>query len=187
VPLLGPEDGRLLLRVARLAIGEALQAPDNELARALTQALERDPLRRHGAAFVSLHLAMELRGCLGTLEPSQALARTVARHAVGAALEDPRFSPLRPHELPAVSLSVSVLGPLTPVASAEAIVVGRHGVSFVRGDLRSVFLPQVALDQGWDVRTLLENLALKAGLRCGDWETASLAVFETESFEEAIY
>jgi AMMECR1 domain-containing protein len=79
---------------------------------------------------------------------------------------------------------VSVLGPITPVPSAEAIVVGLHGVCLVQGAFRSVFLPEVAPEQGWDLTALLENLARKAGLRRGDWDQASLAVFETESFGE---
>jgi AmmeMemoRadiSam system protein A len=183
VTLLAPEDGRLLLRVARSAIAEALRAapPDG----ALEAALACEPLRRPGAAFVSLHLDRELRGCVGTLEPSRALADTVAEHALAAALEDPRFPPLPAAELPAVRLSVSVLGRLTPVLSPEAIVLGRHGVRLSKGRFHAVFLPQVAGEQGWGLEELLDNLARKAGLRRqGDWLDASLAVFEAQVFEE---
>ena len=121
---------------------------------------------------------------MGTLEARDPLARTVARQAVAAALEDPRFPPLAPHELTSVRLSVSVLGTLTPVPSPEVIVPGLHGVCLVSGSFRSVFLPRVALEQGWGLPELLENLALKAGLRRGDWERASLAVFESVHFGE---
>jgi AmmeMemoRadiSam system protein A len=171
------EEGRILLAVARATLAGAGE-------RALAGALVRDRLRRPGAAFVTLHLAGELRGCVGTLEATDPLAHTVARQALAAANDDPRFSPLGRHELQAVRLSVSVLGPITPVPSSEAIVVGLHGVCLVRATFRAVFLPQVAPEQGWDLSALLEHLALKAGLRRGDWDGASLAVFETVSFGE---
>jgi AmmeMemoRadiSam system protein A len=177
------EEGELLLRVARSAIAEALRtaSPDG----ALDAALARAPLRRPGAAFVSLHRDQDLRGCVGTLEPSRALAYTVALHAVAAALEDPRFPPLPPAELRAVRLSVSVLGPITPIPSPDAIVVGVHGVCLALGRFRSVFLPEVAREQGWDLEELLDQLARKAGLRRrGDREDAALAVFETACFAE---
>ena len=179
-----PEDGPLLLGLARAVIARALEVAGPDPDRLLSQALERTVLRRPGPVFVTLRLHRELRGCLGTLEPEEPVARAVARHAVAAALHDPRFAPLPPDTLASVRLAVSVLGPFTPVLSAEAIVLGHHGVALSHRDRRGVFLPEVAVEQGWDVSTLLENLALKAGLRRADWREAALSVFETASFGE---
>ena len=178
------EDGRLLLRVARAAVAEKLLGDARSLERVLAEARARPPLERLAAVFVSLHAGSELRGCLGTLEATEPLALAVSRHAAAAALEDPRFPPLGRGELPGVQLAVSVLGPLTPVRSAEVIEVGRHGVSLTLRDSRAVFLPEVATQQGWDREALLENLALKAGILRPDWRQAALAVFETAAFEE---
>jgi AmmeMemoRadiSam system protein A len=188
-PVLFPseEEGMQLLEVARSAIGSSLGAPGPDAEALLERALAREVLRRPGAAFVTLHLDAELRGCVGTLEITAPLARSVARHAVAAALEDPRFVPLSAYELTAVRLSVSVLGPFTPVRTPEPIVVGRHGVSLVRGDFRSVFLPQVAVEQGWDRTALLQHLAVKAGLSQDGWRSAEISVFETASFAETLY
>ena len=47
-----------------------------------------------------------------------------------------------------------------------------------------MFLPQVALEQGWDTRALLEHLALKAGLKKDAWKDADLYAFEAEVFSE---
>jgi len=179
-----PEDGRLLLGLARAAIAHALAVPGPHPQLLLGEALERTVLRRPGPAFVTLRLQDELRGCLGTLEAEEPLASAVARHAVAAALHDPRFPPLLPGELVPVRLGVSVLGPCTPVVGQESIVLGRHGIALVHRGRRAVFLPEVALDQGWDVLTLLEHLAVKAGLRRPDWQDAALSVFETASFAE---
>jgi AmmeMemoRadiSam system protein A len=183
VRVLGPNEGLLLVRIARASIEDALGLPA-PLGRLVEEALERPRLREPRAAFVTLRAEAELRGCIGSFEPEAPLARAVVESAVAAALRDPRFPPVEAVELSAVSVEVSALTPMSPVASAEAIVAGRHGVQLALAGRRALFLPQVAVEQGWDVPTLLEQLALKAGLRASDWTRAALAVFEAESFGE---
>jgi AmmeMemoRadiSam system protein A len=125
-----------------------------------------------------------LRGCIGTIEAEGPLDRAVARYARLAAFEDPRFPPLCATEWPRVSLSISVLAPSRTIESPQRIEPGRHGVILEREGRRALFLPQVALEQGWDRTTLLENLARKAGLSPGAWRGSVLSVFEAESFGE---
>ena len=64
------------------------------------------------------------------------------------------------------------------------IEVGRHGVQLVHGMHQAVFLPQVAVEQGWDLQQLLDQLSVKAGLPPGFWGPATLFVFESENFGE---
>ena len=59
-----------------------------------------------------------------------------------------------------------------------------HGLQLVRGPNRSVFLPQVPVEQGWDTARYLEQLALKAGLPKDGWRGAELSTFETINFGE---
>src|SRR5215831_17463559 len=59
-------------------------------------------------AFVTLKREGRLRGCIGTLECRQALDQEVARVAVSAATEDPRFEPLKRSELDGLEVEVSV-------------------------------------------------------------------------------
>jgi uncharacterized protein (TIGR00296 family) len=106
-------------------------------------------------------------------------------NACQAAFHDPRFPPLAEQDLERIVLSVSVLGPVTRIADPDSIALGRDGVVLARGSRRSVFLPEVAVSQGWGVQDLLENLALKAGLERRDWRGAELSRFETEVFGEA--
>src|SRR5687768_16796260 len=56
-------------------------------------------LRANGASFVTLTISGALRGCVGTLEVRQPLAEDVRQHAVQAALQDFRFSPVSEGEL----------------------------------------------------------------------------------------
>nr|MBC8426681.1 AMMECR1 domain-containing protein [bacterium] len=65
------------------------------------------------------------------------------------------------------------------------IEIPRHGVVLACGPRRSVFLPQVAAEEGWDRDTMLSHLAMKAGLEPDAWrEGASFQVFEAEVFAE---
>ena len=67
------------------------------------------------------------------------------------------------------------------------IEVGRHGVWLSLRGRSAVFLPQVAIEQGWDRKQLLDELALKAGLPPGSWADAKarLMVFEGLAFGES--
>ena len=54
-----------------------------------------------------------------------------------------------------------------------------------KGSHRALFLPQVATEQGWDRRTMLDHLAQKAGLPRGGWrEGARFEVFTAQVFGE---
>jgi len=100
-----------------------------------------------GAAFVTLHLHGQLRGCIGTVTPrGEPLAQNVVAMARAAAVEDPRFPPLRPDELADVDLEISVLGPLVPVERPDEIVVGRDGLLVEEGFRRGLLLPQVPVE-----------------------------------------
>jgi AmmeMemoRadiSam system protein A len=160
-----------------------LSAPDPR-AMAAAAGLDLAPrLSTPRGAFVTLHRDGRLRGCLGHIEGTLPLVETVAHNARAAALADPRFAPVLPVELAGLELEISALTPLQAVAGPEAIVIGRHGIVLAKGRHRAVFLPQVAIEQGWDRATTLSQLALKAGLTAGDWRTgAHYQVFEAEVF-----
>ena len=137
-------------------------------------------------AFVTLRESGRLRGCIGRLSAGGPLAAMVAALAVDAAAHDRRFAPVTRPELGSLEIEISVLSPLTPVARAADIVVGRDGVVLVKHGLTAVFLPQVAAEAGWGRDALLDHLCQKAGLPAGCWrEGASLTVFQAEVFGEA--
>jgi MEMO1 family protein len=72
-----------------------------------------DLLLTRAPCFVSLKtLAGELRGCIGTIESSKdTLAQEIIANAISAAMNDPRFDPVREDELPNLHYSVDVLRP----------------------------------------------------------------------------
>lgn len=126
-------------------------------------------------AFVTLKKRGELRGCIGTLECRRSLAEEVARVAVSAALEDPRFSPVRAAELDELDVEVSVLGPLELVDPFDlaAIEIGRHGLVVEQGARRGLLLPQVATEWKMDRETFLAHTCAKAGLPADAWRQAA--------------
>lgn len=137
-------------------------------------------------AFVTLHVKGELRGCIGTFTPAEPLARTVARMAVAAATEDPRFPPLRAAELPDLALSISALGPRRPLPDPKQVRVGQDGLLVKRGWHQGALLPKVAVEQGWSAEEFLKHVCLKAGLPARAWQEpgTELETFEAEEFGE---
>jgi AmmeMemoRadiSam system protein A len=135
-------------------------------------------------AFVTLHLAGTLRGCVGFVQPARGLYHTVMEAALNAAFHDPRFPPVSQEEAPGLEVEISVLSPLQPIVPEE-IVVGRHGLVVSRGSYRGLLLPQVAVEQEWDATTFLEQTCLKAGLPAHAWKSgANLQSFIAEVFGE---
>ena len=108
------------------------------------------------------------------------------RLAQESAFHDPRFPPLRNEELPQIKIEISILSVPYGVKGPDEIVVGRDGVLLTCNRHRAVFLPQVATEQGWDLETMLNHLAMKAGLYPTAWQQKEcmFEVFQAEIFEE---
>jgi AmmeMemoRadiSam system protein A len=172
-------DQQRLLRLARQALEESVRE------HRLTD-VEEPPgaLRELCGAFVSLHKGSRLRGCIGYVEALKPLFAAVRECAVAAALRDPRFDPVRPEELPALRLEISVLSPMVDIAP-DQIEVGRHGLLISRGLQRGLLLPQVAVEWKWNRERFLEETCLKAGLPPDAWRRgARIQAFTAQVFEE---
>ncbi|MBT9507290.1 AmmeMemoRadiSam system protein A [Rhodoferax sp.] len=163
------EPGHALLPIARAAIANALghdlKVDDNAAW-----------LHEHGACFVTLTQAGELRGCIGSLEARRPLIADVKANAVAAAFHDPRFAPVCSHELDHIKVEVSLLSPMQALSfsgEADALAQLRPGIDGVVFEFerhRSTFLPQV-WDQLPNARDFLEHLKRKAGLPSSFWST----------------
>ncbi len=137
-----------------------------------------DPrLAANGATFVTINRNHLLRGCIGNIQPVMPLYHSVIRNAVAAATEDPRFPPMRPEELSEIEVEVTILSPLEPLADVRDIRIGTHGLYLVKGGRSGIFLPQVPVEQGWDVPTYLKELCGKAGLPPGAWKEKDARLF----------
>jgi AmmeMemoRadiSam system protein A len=173
------DERRRLLKIARDAIVAHVHGTP------VSETFIDDPDGVKGGAFVTLHRGDELRGCIGHIERDEFLVRVVARCAVAASTSDPRFRSVTAGELDDLSIELSILGPLEPIAGADDIEVGRHGLLIEKGWSRGLLLPQVATEWRWDREQFLEQTCRKAGLPPTAWKSgANLWRFDAEVFGE---
>lgn len=186
---LSPEQRQILLRLARQAVERAAAGqpgPDVDLG-SLPEGLSAER-----AAFVTLTLRGDLRGCIGALQATMPLARDVVEHARAAATEDFRFYPVQPDEATELAIEISVLSdpaPLTYAQPDDLLILlrpGVDGVILVSGLHRATFLPQV-----WEkvpsAALFLDMLCEKAGLPRRAWRTGhpDILTYQVESFHES--
>jgi|HubBroStandDraft_6_1064221.scaffolds.fasta_scaffold01221_7 AmmeMemoRadiSam system protein A len=175
-----PSDKKILLEVARRSLELCVHKRES-----LNELPNAEGLNRPGGAFVTLRIRRRLRGCIGQLVSSEPLIRVVAYCAHSAALEDPRFQPVRAEELPEIEIELSILSPLVTVVP-DQIVAGKHGISVRQGNRRGVLLPQVAVQFHWDAKKFLEETCVKAELERDAWKdpAVQIQVFTAEVFGE---
>lgn len=134
-------------------------------------------LKELRGAFVTIYKKGELRGCIGQLAARQSLADAVAESAESAALHDPRFTPLRPEELPDITIEISALTPFKRIESPNEIEVGKHGLIMRRGRSSGLLLPQVATEYHWNRTEFLEHTCIKAGLPRDAWKDKETEIY----------
>lgn len=184
--MLNKEDQLVLYNVAKEAIKAKLlqkAIPSialNNYAKSLTDIK---------CCFVTLTLHNELRGCIGALEPYQALVLDVCDHAIAAAFNDPRFPPLKAEEYNDIALEISVLDTPTPISFAneqdllDQIQEGEDGLILEDGGHRGTFLPAV-----WESlpnkQDFWKHLKQKAGLPADHWSsTITVRRYRTQKIE----
>lgn len=143
---------------------------------------------QHGV-FVTIYKGNRLRGCIGYVEETGPLIDIVREVAVKAAVEDPRFPPLKAEELSQTRLEISVLSTLEPIDDFEKIEIGRDGLIIEMEGRRGLLLPQVAEEYGWERDEFLSNTAMKAGLPPNAWQDPSARIFRfsAEVFSEETF
>jgi len=104
--MLSNEQKRVILALAKEAIKSAVT--NNTINKEAW--LKKYPwLAQKGAVFVTLNKNNNLRGCIGSIVAHQSLIDDIINNAKSAALNDPRFTPLRANELKDLEIEVSYL------------------------------------------------------------------------------
>ena len=143
-----------------------------------------EKLKEPYGAFVTLHEDGQLRGCIGYIVGQGPLFETIAKMALAAAFEDPRFVPVGPKDYEHLDVEISILSPLTKVPDVLDIEVGTHGLYMKQGSRSGLLLPQVATEWNWDRETFLSQTCIKAGLPKDAWKDAKTEIywFQAEVF-----
>lgn len=133
-------------------------------------------------AFVTLRKKGALRGCIGYMVAIAPLYKMIASLVRDAAFNDYRFPPLRKEEVKDISIEISLLSPMRRIESLDEFSLGRDGLLMSLNGRRAVFLPSVASETGWDERTFLEELSMKAGLERNAYKNpgAAFDIFQAE-------
>jgi len=174
------EEKMALLRLARSAVDAFLARRE-----VVADGTGNPKFQTPRGVFVTLRKKGDLRGCIGFIEAVAPLGQAVVRAAIYAACEDPRFPPVRAEEVAVLNFEVSVLGPVREIRNPLSVEVGRHGLVIERGNRKGLLLPQVAVENGWDRQTFLEQACLKAGLPPDAWKAgARVSVFDALVFHE---
>jgi len=182
---LDDDEQRELLRIARTTVKEHLLS-----GRTPPGAPHKKSLVAPAAVFVSVHEGPALRGCIGTTQEASPIYKAVQEMAIAAATRDPRFRPVKLEELLQLRFEIAVLGPRTPMTSVADIKIGTHGLQVTSNagprPNRGLLLPKVAVEQGWDVETLLDKTCEKAGLPKDWWKAhqGDVELFTAQTFDE---
>jgi len=126
-------------------------------------------LLKKGAVFVTIKERGALRGCIGSLIAHRPLIDDLIENAKSAAFKDPRFMPLKRHEVDNINLEISILSPYKEVKYENVEELKKKirpnidGVVLKLNGYQATFLPQV-----WEELPTFEeffaHLCIKAGI-----------------------
>lgn len=129
-----------LVKLARRTI--ETQCKDNRRIKA-PKVLSPEMEKRAGV-FVSIKKHGQLRGCIGTTQPTQAnLAEEIIQNAISAAFYDSRFFPIDEDELKDLSISVDVLGEPEGIDCIAKLDPVKYGVIVRQGNKSGLLLPDL--------------------------------------------
>ena len=184
------DDGKILVKTSRKIVTEYLKNnkkikldPDFESRFSFSSGL-----------FVTLNNKGRLRGCIGYPLPDQKCSQALFSASLSAALEDPRFEPMKFDELDDVTFEVTVLTPPykiiveDPLDYPSHIKIGRDGLIVKYSFYSGLLLPQVPIEYGWNECEFLEHTCQKAGLEKNFWKRDDVTILKFEGivFQEKI-
>lgn len=136
-------------------------------------------LSERAGVFVCFKKFGELRGCVGTIEPTQPnIAQEIIANAISAATRDPRFLPVEPDEIMHLQCSVDVLSSPEAIDDMSFLHPAKYGVIVECGTRRGLLLPN--LDGVDTVEDQVDIACRKAMIRPG--EPINLYRFEVKRF-----
>jgi len=180
------KDGQILVKTARMIITEYLK---NGSDKELDQKFQEDFSFKSGV-FVTLKNPNGLRGCIGYPLPDKKLFNAFKDASIAAAMEDPRFPPVKFEELDSITVEVTILSPPTRIKVDNSqeylskIKIGQDGLIVKYGYNSGLLLPQVPIEYGWNEREYLEHTCEKAGLPRDFWKNNEI---EIQKFEGMVF
>ncbi len=174
------DERRFLLEIARKTVKSGL---DNVKQPAIENPDEKFEEKR--GVFVTIHKGGSLRGCIGYPLPVKSIIESVIDNAFSSAFEDPRFPPLENDEFDEIDIEISILTVPKRISNIGEVKVGRDGIIVSKNMRRGLLLPQVPVEQKWNLEEYLSYGCLKAGLTSDEWKKGvDIEIFQAEVFGE---
>jgi AmmeMemoRadiSam system protein A len=137
-------------------------------------------MKERAGVFVSLHKHGQLRGCIGTFEPTKDnVAEEIIASAINSSTRDPRFPPVTASELDDLEYSVDILTKPEPVTDISQLDHEKYGVIVECDWKKGLLLP--ALEGVDSVEEQIAICRLKAGISTG--EPVKLYRFQVRRFK----
>ena len=137
-------------------------------------------MKEQAGVFVSLHKHGQLRGCIGTFEPTKDnVAEEIIANAISSSTRDPRFPPMTASELDDLEYSVDILTKPEPVIDISQLDHKKYGIIVESGWKKGLLLP--ALEGVDSVEEQIAICRLKAGISAG--EPVKLYRFQVRRFK----
>lgn len=175
-----------LLKVAKQAIKDLFNPSKKATSWDQDLLSQSQLISKPSEVFITIKTKGVLRGCRGNPGSPKPLLIAVKECAQQAA-QDSRFvqNPVLEREINSLGIDVSILGKRSIISNPlTEIALGIHGIIIEKNNKSALFLPEVALEQGWSLETTLEQLCQKAGLFPYDWQNdAKMQIFVTKKIK----
>jgi AmmeMemoRadiSam system protein A len=172
------EEKRELLKLARNVIKAKVSGVKTP-----SKTTDNKKFKSKRGVFVTLHKNKDLRGCIGYPLPVKPLYSAIIDNAISSATEDPRFPQVTEDELDKISIEISILTVPQEIEDYHSIIIGKDGIIISKDFNRGLFLPQVPVEQGWNLEQYLSYGCLKAGLIQDEWKKE----VKIETFQAIIF
>ena len=183
------EDGKVLVKMARSVVTEYITNNNKVFDQAFEEKFSFD-----AGVFVTINDKSGLRGCIGFPLAVKKLSDALSDAAIAAATDDPRFPSIAQNELNDLVFEVTVLSETEEISSnspneiIHAIKIGRDGLIVEKDFQSGLLLPQVPVEQNWNVENFLNHTCHKAGLPNDSWKdkTTKISKFQGVIFREIL-
>ena len=172
------EDKMELLKLARDTIENYIKDGKKEYPE-----IDNEKFFEKRGVFVTLHKKKELRGCIGNPFPDRQLLHAVVDNSISSSTEDPRFNPVCADELSDIDIEISILTVPREVEEINDVVIGRDGIIISKEFMRGLLLPQVPVEQKWNLEEYISYGCLKAGLSTDEWKSG----VKIETFQAIVF
>ncbi|MCQ2070654.1 MAG: TIGR00296 family protein [archaeon] len=176
-----------------LAVKEARKVTEAQINGDILQPDVPASFDEKGGMFVTLneHPGGILRACIGfplAVYPRRDALRQSAR----GVCVDPRFPPLKMSQAQRCVFTVSFLTSPEKIEYEtleelkSKIEIGKDGLIVKYRTCNAVYLPEVPVEEGWNVEQYLSSLCMKAGMQGDGWRSGALefSKFQSIAFKE---